>query len=378
MTEKMLCCPACGEQNPADHRCCKECGARLDRTGEAMAEQVLTILKRELRDQKVVELEVSEAILERVSGWAKLFGFFVALPLALLLATLTIWGVSSFADFKLKMTEAGQKLDQASTKAKELETSSAQLDLQYQRLKDQAVRYEALGQEVQSLRTDVSKLQEKVGVTAGSAVTAQQRSTILSQLTGFQRYCQRLGYTAPAGTLKVDVKEKSKMMANALAYFDTTTNTAVISKDAVDDIGIVLQQYSHIVLTSKNRNTSGATFTEPYFQIERGLSVYFPASFLENSKVAQRDLDGVDGWKTNAKYVDENEQSVAAMLWAARKQVTDKETFDRKLLQAWFDVTPQYRDPGFAAVFSARIISLLGPTDGSKVRGVFVSRGFPV
>jgi hypothetical protein len=255
MADGVLTCPVCEKDNAPDHRCCKECGARLNDESGSLAEQVLRIVKRELRDQKVVELETTQAILERISGWAKLFGFFVAIPLAILVATLAIWGVTKFTDFNSKIDQAqadvGKKLGAASGKADQLTNTSAQLEVQYQRLKEAATRYEALGQEVQSLRTDVSKLQERIGVTAGSAVTSQQRALILNELSRFQKYFQRMGYAPAAGMVKVDVRDRSKMTAGTLAYFELESRTAVISREVVDDISMILREYSHSACTPR-------------------------------------------------------------------------------------------------------------------------------
>jgi hypothetical protein len=386
MTDNVLTCPVCQASNPADHRCCKECGARLNSESQALAEQVLTILKRELRDQKVVELETSQAILERVSGWAKLLGFFVAIPLAILLATLTIWGVTKFTDFNAKVDQAqadvNKKLSAAGSKADQLATTSTQLETQYQQLRENAQRYEALGKEVQSLRTDVSKLQEKIGVTPGSAVTTQQRAAILNQLSRFQRYFQRLGYTAPAGELKVDVRDQSTMSAGTLAYFDPQTHTAVISKQVAGDISVVLREYTHSVLYSKVSNQPAPESNAPpygaaYYAIESGLASYFPASFLGDPKNPVWDLSADRSWNPNSGY-PENQAPAAAMFWAARSQVTDKDAFDRKLLQAWFDVAAKNMDAKFPAIFVDRLVALLGPVDGPKVKQVFASRGLPL
>lgn len=377
-------CSVCGGTNPSDHRCCKECGARLDQAGDALAEQVLAILRRELRDQKVVELETSQAVLERVSAWAKLFGYFVAVPLALLIATLAIWGVSNFTDFKSKVDKAQEKIDQAQKKlndadsqADKLKATGTQLEANYRQLQEDATRYQAVVQEVQSLRNDVSKLQERIGVTAGSAVSTQQRSLILNELSRFQKYFQRLGYAPAAGVVKVDVRDPSKMSAGTLAYFELETRTAVISKDVVDDISMILREYSHSVLYSKTPKQTGINETSPFVAIEWGLASYFPASFLGNAKVTQWNLDGDKSWKPDGKFWD-NAEPAAAMIWAVRKQMTDKDGFDRKLLQAWFEVAPQYQDPKFTAIFTNRLVALVGAADGAQVKQIFASRGLPL
>ena len=50
------------------------------------------------QDAKVVELEVSQAVAERLMSWAKIFGALVAVPLTILAVVLAILGVSKWTD----------------------------------------------------------------------------------------------------------------------------------------------------------------------------------------------------------------------------------------------------------------------------------------
>jgi hypothetical protein len=53
-----------------------------------------------LRDQKIVEVEIAESVVERVMKWTRNLAFFVGIPLILLVGALTVWGIKSFADFQ--------------------------------------------------------------------------------------------------------------------------------------------------------------------------------------------------------------------------------------------------------------------------------------
>jgi DALR domain len=67
------------------------CGSLLQQTALATAvlHEVAKALDARLKDQKIVDVETTQAIVARLSEWAKLFGFFVGIPLAFL-RTLTL------------------------------------------------------------------------------------------------------------------------------------------------------------------------------------------------------------------------------------------------------------------------------------------------
>jgi hypothetical protein len=76
---------------------------------EAIRQEVGRALDARLRDQKTVEIEIAQAIIVRLSGWARLFGFFVGIPIALLLAALGIFGVKTYSDFSARVNQAKEE-----------------------------------------------------------------------------------------------------------------------------------------------------------------------------------------------------------------------------------------------------------------------------
>lgn len=149
-------CPVCSGANlPGSHYCC-QCGAPFGPESAALAGQLRAVLKTEIKDQKVLEIETSQLIVSRISDWAKLFAFFTALPLAFLLGGLAIWGITKFTDINEKLTKAearadalsatiNEKLGNARTRADALSATSSQLDEKYTKLEQDAARYQALG-----------------------------------------------------------------------------------------------------------------------------------------------------------------------------------------------------------------------------------------
>ena len=66
-SDAALGCPACGSQNPPDHRFCGACGATLDQTlASGIRREIERQIGVRLKDAQIVEFEVSEKILTRL------------------------------------------------------------------------------------------------------------------------------------------------------------------------------------------------------------------------------------------------------------------------------------------------------------------------
>jgi chitosanase len=102
-------CIQCQADAPENQRYCGNCGSELGQaplTNEAIKALVAAELQALTKDGKILEYETSVAIVERVSGWAKLFAAFVGVPVALGLGLLAILGVNSYESFVAKITAA--------------------------------------------------------------------------------------------------------------------------------------------------------------------------------------------------------------------------------------------------------------------------------
>lgn len=70
---------------------------------------VAEYISSQLEDRKVVEYEISEAIANRLLGWAKIFGVCLALPVTVLLAILSIYGIKGVSDFDASLERLQKK-----------------------------------------------------------------------------------------------------------------------------------------------------------------------------------------------------------------------------------------------------------------------------
>src|SRR5438067_1588980 len=102
-------CPVCASENPDANRFCGVCGKPLHDPSvlsDDLRAYVDSAVAAKIKDAKVLEIETTQAIVSRLTEWAKLFGYFLAIPLTLLLATLPALGIHRYSDFNTQIAEA--------------------------------------------------------------------------------------------------------------------------------------------------------------------------------------------------------------------------------------------------------------------------------
>ncbi|MFZ1548289.1 MAG: hypothetical protein WAT12_14540, partial [Candidatus Nitrotoga sp.] len=92
-------CPNCGDKFITE-------AATLAIPSGVLQAEIKAALKEHLKDTKAIELETAEAIVARIGSWAKLFGFFLGIPVAIFLAWLAMLGFTSYSDFVSKISSA--------------------------------------------------------------------------------------------------------------------------------------------------------------------------------------------------------------------------------------------------------------------------------
>ena len=164
-------CNNCKAANPEGKKYCGDCGAALDLSavakdaGESAVQQQIRV---QAKDQKLVEVELIEAVVNRLSNWAKLFGFFVGIPVALFLALLGLLGYKTYSDFKSLIDtgkeEITKKLDEAQKQVQTIKNRSDGLEVEYKKVESRLAEFGALDQKVGNLETAVGRIATKVGV----------------------------------------------------------------------------------------------------------------------------------------------------------------------------------------------------------------------
>jgi phage shock protein A len=158
-------------------RCkCGECAAPLEPLSQALREvfssklreQVQSIFKEEYKDQKVLEVETTQAIAARLAGWAKLLGFFIGIPIAAFLVVLGLIGIRTYSDLSAeikkahleasaKITDVSNRIAEEQKSAGNLESQEATLSKEFLDLETSLGNLKALSAQVETLKNDYQK-----------------------------------------------------------------------------------------------------------------------------------------------------------------------------------------------------------------------------
>ncbi len=120
-------CPRCNAPSSEGQHYCAACGVplvpQLLHMENLIRTQVQESIASQFKDKRLVDIETSQAIVERVQGWAKLFSYFVGIPLGLFLLWLGFMGFEKYTDFtalvKNAETQVKPRLEQAKASADE-------------------------------------------------------------------------------------------------------------------------------------------------------------------------------------------------------------------------------------------------------------------
>ena len=270
-------CPHCKAQNPESKRFCGDCGGPLDHglVGESLREQVQNIIREHYKDQRIVDVETTQAIASRLVDWAKLFGFFIGIPIATLLLIVGALGIKTYSDFKAQVGKAQEsivsdftaKVDATQNdilaRAAKLKADGEALAAHYEKLRAQFADTKALAERVDTLSHQVDVIGEKLGFTPSSKISAERKTRLAENFANFQRYLTNIGYRGTAETITLDIRDK--METGALAFYDPDKRMMVIDNKYADDPLILYREYGHHVLYSASGVPDDAEMTLSFY-----------------------------------------------------------------------------------------------------------------
>jgi hypothetical protein len=228
-----------------------------------------------LKDAKLLEVETTQAIVTRLTDWAKLFGFFLGIPLALLLGTLAILGIHTYTDFTGKVSEARKQalepLAATSLEAKRIAEA-------YKNLGAQLRATETLSSQVSALSNKVSQIEQVVRFRPSASLTPELKHNLGNLLRDYYGYLHSVGFSLAAEPPSLAIDPS----ANTNSYYEPSKNQITVSPDLASTMA-PLREYTHRVLTALKPDGIQADPTG----IESGLADYFPSSFLKDSDFAR-------------------------------------------------------------------------------------------
>jgi hypothetical protein len=170
-------CPKCKIMNPEGKRFCGDCGSALIPIDEEFRKNVEAIVRDQLRDQKMVEIETADAVLLRLKTWAKPFIY----ALGILAAVLGLLGFRTLKDATDTLKNAQQKAlvalqEQAATESKSLSQEAASMRAQLNQVNDQDLVQKLRDAEAQLTRIQAAGRKLKERYESASTELAQVQS----------------------------------------------------------------------------------------------------------------------------------------------------------------------------------------------------------
>jgi len=210
----MIICNNCKSENQEGKRYCGDCGESLiipdSDQFELIDKRIEKAFENKFKDQKLIEVETTQAIASRFAKWSKLLGFFIGIPIILFTILLATFGIKTYHDFaslvrnvedkiKPKLEEAKNISEETVQKAKEAskqvnilqkETSIAsdklseikvveqKLIAQANALKKQFEEVSRINQELGDLSIRVSRVEKEVAAHIKNAAIRRSNTLI--------------------------------------------------------------------------------------------------------------------------------------------------------------------------------------------------------
>jgi hypothetical protein len=395
-------CSKCGFTNPDVNRRCGSCGDFLDADLLALQAQVETIVAKRIeaqlqeryKDQKVVEIETTQLIASRLSEWAKILGYFVAIPTALLAVILGVLGLSNYNQFKARIDavqqDATNKLEQARQQAGDLNRTGESLKAEYEKAKGDLQSINQLSTEVRGLASRVDKIEH----VQFSGSTPGAQSHLEDVLHRFQEYFHNLGLgNLGSRPLHVIIKP-GREMKGMIAYTLPDEGKMFVGEDWQNDPDLLLREYGHVALYSFHPNLNkDSRYNQNWgiFALESGLATYYPCSFGGKSLFGQLSAghDGFAPWNlqnqrnftefnpTMQNFNQEGGETWGGAFWALR-QALGPSTADRLLLTAWKSLRPQDFEGSIPTAFAITLLQVdkaEGGAGAPEIRRIFTAKG---
>lgn len=400
-------CPGCGASCLSDKPFCADCGAKLEPDidagiDRAIARRVEAALAARLGDQKAVELETSEAIVERVWSWTKTFAALVAVPTGILLLVLTILGITNYGDFKDRVAQAQEQVQAVSSAATQQADQAMRegraLVNQYESSRTTLAEIQKDLPRLQQIREELSKLEDRVGSLESRPMPPDVRKKVEADLDPFRAYLAGIGFRSANDPVELRLTlDKGEINA----YYVTGKSVIVFGDAIIDDPDAARKEFCHHVTLKDSR--SGARLLEmpEVWPLEQGLTDYYTCSFSGDPRLGKvmaglvraaggesrselRNLDNQRSFnelKADEFSIPHDEGEIyGGIFWELRTGLTQQVT-DTLLREAWTAMRPDDANKGGRSAvrraFLRRLLDAAGDDvrRGDVIRQAFERRG---
>jgi hypothetical protein len=355
-------CASCNNSNPDSNRFCGTCGAPLDPALQRMSEELDRRVSEKIaaamagwKESKLVELETTDAIQNRLQERAKRFGFFVGIPLTLISIWLGMLGFESYEKLRDLPTELGAVKKNADdlqgrvTAAKvQMEIAQRDLDGFRSSLSENEKLLDVAKQEIpeiQSLRSEVTRISESIATIAPSKETSRKRvDDIQSLLKRYYAYLKRLGVPLPDRGPQVKIEEKDHLPVTG------NDGAVIVGKEQPGEGSDILWAYGNANLPPQGEGEEGFI---------RGVAAhYFASDFLNEAPRAN-----YCGSALHPSY------DWVAFSWDIRTKIGRPAT-DRLLVAALLGAKQGQPNSNADEYFESLIRVGAGQSDGGRIRNM--------
>jgi len=130
---------------------------------------------------------------------------------------------------------------------------------------------------MQDIETKIDRIEEKISFEPSSSLTPELQRRLELAISSFRTYLSQLGFVPPA-----EVRVRMQPGSRNAFYGD---DCIVIDPDLANDPDIAFREYTHHALLGE---VPYGNWSSNIRQIESGLADYFPCSFNNHSRLAER------------------------------------------------------------------------------------------
>jgi hypothetical protein len=222
-----------------------------------------------------------------------------------------------------------------------------------------------------------------------SALTPTLKTELEASLNGFQDYMVKLGFTAAAPSVSVEIPPGNQVQG-WVARWEPATSSIVVASAFAGDRVTVLRQLAHQFLFSSQ------TQSAEYQAMESGLATYFPCSFVDHPIMGDQASDAgkallpPQDLRNNRPFSDihlkqyDSVENAGSEVWGGAfwqlRQVLGKDKADHLLAETWRAFSPEKPAAGtLYAAFAANLLERSKSLDDGKyaaqIRALFEQRG---
>jgi hypothetical protein len=292
----MLNCAKCGLPSAVGQRFCGSCGTPLD-AGLDVGKLIDERLAARLKDQKLVELETAQAVIARIGEWTKLFGYFVAIPLAILVVALTVLGVKQYSDLVRAVESSKQDLSKqldaiksefaaAAVAGKTARAEGDKLNQEIAQIRKTVdlSQAEKIRSELEHLSARVTGIESRFKINSAGVSNTLERS-LTAALARFADYMEAIGFNAKRAPATVTIANDVGLNS----YYDPLGAKVMVGRELANvesEPSTVLWAYAQHLMTLENKAAFSSN-SGPAAALVNAVPDYFVASHLNEPRIGR-------------------------------------------------------------------------------------------